>query len=182
MSRPCIFLLALFMVLPGVAAASDEDDDTMVTSYRHLTLSADAISIGLFAAGNLAEGEGGHDTPLSNTLFATGLLGATFATPIIHATRGHGGRAIGSWLLRQGLASAGMLIAFSASQGCDDGWFCELEYVGYGYLGGIVLASVIDAATITDEVVPRERAPRSVWSPTISATHQGARVGFVATF
>ena len=178
MIRHITIALAMFTLLPRSAVANDDSDAVVTTNYRHLTVSADALGIGLLVGGGLAEGENGRDTQLSNTLFATGYLSASLATPIIHFARGHRGRAVGSFLLRQGLAGAGMLLAMESQRGCD-GFLCELDYVGYGVLGGLITASMIDAALMTEEHAPRERG---TWAPTISASHQGARVGIVAEF
>lgn len=115
----------------------------------------------LGGAGGLAEGEGGRDTEASNALFAIGGATTMLATPIIHIARGHTERGVGSLLMRGGLAGVGAVVAFAANSGCHDGessqgildddFLCELDYVGYGILGGLIVASAIDAAFMTDE-------------------------------
>ena len=172
--------ILLFSVLPRSAFADDEDPDTVVTHYHHLTLGVDAVGLAALVAGGMAEGPGGRDTDASNTLFSIGAGTMMFGAPLIHAVRGHGVRAVGSLGLRAGLAGAGMWVAVAANT-CDSSkeFLCDLDYIGYGFLGGLVVASVIDAAVNTEEREPR--AAR-VWAPTVSATHDGARVGFVAMF
>jgi hypothetical protein len=173
----CAVLASLLCAAPAAA-------DPHTTSYRSQTLAADGIGIGLLVAGGFAEGENGRDTTASNTLFTVGILGTLFVTPAIHFARGHRRRAGGSLLMRWGLAGAGMLIAMVGNQGChanapadDDSllgedFLCELDYIGYGMLGGLVAASVIDAAFNTDERVERRR-----WAPRLDATRDGVRVG-----
>jgi hypothetical protein len=173
-------VMLLFSILPRSAFADDEEPDTVVTHYHHLTLGVDAVGLAALVAGGMAEGPGGRDTSTSNTLFTIGALGMTLGAPAVHLAKGHGVRALGSLGLRAGLASAGMFVAVAANT-CDPDkeFLCELDYIGYGFLGGLVVASVIDAAVNTEERVPRHAA---TWAPTVSATHDGARVGFVAAF
>ena len=63
-----------------------------------------------------------------------------------------------------GLATVGMLIAIGADR--DD-------YIGYGVVGGLAVASVIDAIWRTDE----PSALRTAWVPQVQATHEGVRAG-----
>lgn len=149
-------------------------------SYRLQTFAVDGVGLALLVAGGLAEGEGGRDTQTSETLFTVGSLAMVFGAPIVHGIRGHRERAVGSTLLRVGLAGAGMLVAVQMNSGCGDGdppedgalfdddFLCELDYAGYGVLGGLVLASVLDAAFMTDETVAPAR-----WSPQLAATRDG---------
>jgi hypothetical protein len=180
MRRLLCLALLFCMTLPRLARADDESADTEVTHYHHLTLGVDGASLAVLVAGGLAEGEGGRDTTASSTLMPIGLLGMTFGTPIVHLTRGHTGRALGSFALRVAFASGGMLVA-EAARSCnpDEDFLCKLDYVGYGMVGGLVLASLFDAATMTEERVPR-RGP--TWAPSLSATPGGARVGIAGTF
>jgi hypothetical protein len=170
----------LFSTLPRSAFADDGTGDTEVTHYYHLTLAADAVGVATLVAGGLAEGPGGRDTAASNALFTGGALTMAFGAPIIHLARGHAGRALGSFALRSAAAGAGMLVAVAANT-CDPNTelLCKLDYVGYGFLGGLVVASAIDAAINTEERVPRTTR---VWTPTVSASSEGARIGFAAVF
>ena len=108
------------------------------------------------------------------------------ATPAVHLVRGHGRRAVKSLLLRSVAANVGGLLAIAANQGCGDGapppqgalfdddFLCELDYVGYGAMGGLVVASLIDAAFMTDE--PGD-TPDAAWTPRVTATRDGVRAG-----
>ena len=78
---------------PGLAPASPPQHEEEVTSYRTWTLASDAASLGLMLGSFASEGPDGRDTTTSSTLLAGGLAGAFLGTPIIHAARGHWGRA-----------------------------------------------------------------------------------------
>jgi hypothetical protein len=141
-------------------------------------LTADGIGIGALIAGGLAEGPNGRDTSASNTLFAIGTLGSMFATPLIHAVRGHGTRALGSVLLRAGGMGIGMAVGISMTSCSSGDGFCKLDGAGPGVIGGLIVASIVDAAANTDETV--ERPGR--WSPVIAARSGGGTIGFAAAF
>lgn len=181
-------LAAVLAATSGVAAAhpshpwqatapSRASGEEEVTSYRAQTLTVDGISIGLFLLGRAMEGADGRDNPTSSTLMGAGIMGSMLASPIVHAVQGHGWRALGSFGIRYGCTTAGVLVAMAASSGCD-GLTCSMEYVGLGVLGGMVVASALDAGLLTEE--RRERPP--AWTPTVSAHADGARVGIVGTF
>jgi hypothetical protein len=161
---------------PGLAPVSPPAEE--VTSYRTWTLASDAASLGLMLGSFAAEGPNGRDTSTSSTLLAVGLGGAFLGAPIIHAARGHWARAGGSLAMRWALAGAGMMIGV-ASQHCDSGdAFCKLDGIGPGILGGLVVASLIDAVALTDE----RRAPAPSWTPQVAAGRSGVSLGFAAHF
>lgn len=175
--------LIVTSLLVSATASANEAPEAQTTSYRGYTLAADAVGLSLLVAGGFAEGDNGRDTAASEALFTGGILTTAFATPLIHLSRGHGGRFVGSFLLRSGLAGLGMVIAMEANSGCDDGqpasegtlfdddFLCELDYIGYGFLGGLIVASALDAAFMTDEEV----AP--TWAPRVWAGRDGGGVG-----
>ena len=180
MLRRLAIVIVLCSTLPRSAFADDDNEVMVVTNYRHLTLGVDAVGFAALVAGGFAEGPGGRDTPTSNALFTVGAIGMTLGSPIIHLARGHAKSASASFLLRAGLAGAGMYVAVAANScNSEEEFLCELDYIGYGFLGGLVAASVLDAAFNTEERMPRSG---STWAPTVSATHDGARVGVVASF
>lgn len=150
------------------------------TSYRAFTMAADGISIASVLGSFVTEGPDGRDTKASNTLLVLGLVGGSFATPIIHAVRGHGGRAVASYLIRTGAMTIGGLAGI-ASASCSSGTdSCGLDRIGPGVVGGLIVASVIDAAFLTDETT--ERLATSTWSPVIAPRHGGGTVGIAAAF
>lgn len=129
-------------------------------------------------AGGLAEGEGGRDTQASNTLMASGFFGALLATPIIHGVRRHPDRALASFALRTALSSVGGYIAVSTANCHDDSeMFCGLDRLGPGFLAGFVVASLIDAKTMTTE-----RRPAPTWTPMVGADPHGVRLGLSGSF
>ncbi len=175
---------------PAFALATPPAPAEPTTSYRSTTLTADAIGLALVLAGSVAEGPDGQDGGPSDVLFATGGLTMVLATPIIHGTRGHVGRAFGSFFLRWGMAAAGAMLAVKANEGCSDGmpppqgqlfdddFLCETEYLGVGVFAGLVAASAIDAAFMTTERTER----RETWAPHLAVDRNGARVGAAFTW
>jgi hypothetical protein len=176
---PSISILLAFTLAARTAAAQPGHTDrpTETTSYAGYTLAADATSLALLVGGALSEGENGRDTGASNALFTAGALGAFFGSPIIHSIRGHRDRAMGSFGIRGVFASAGMYVGLIMAAGCE-GLLCELDGIGPGVFGGLVVASLIDAAFLTTEI--RERPP--TWTPQVSASSEGARIGIAGTF
>lgn len=165
--RAAIVLATLLESATALAQPTPWQTAEPVTeSYRYQTLAVDALGLGLLVAGGIAEGDGGRDTETSEALFTAGGLTMMFGAPIVHGVRGHGGRAVRSTLMRGGLAGLGMLAAMGVRSGCD-GFLCQLDYVGYGLLGGFALAAVLDATYNTDEVVETR------WAPQVAATPDG---------
>lgn len=139
-------------------------------------MTVDGIALGMFVAGGIVEGPGGRDTDASEALMSIGMLGGMFGSPIVHLVRGHGIRAVQSFGLRSLATSVGMAVAVSMRDGCD-GFLCEMDYLGYGFIGGLAVAAAIDAAYLTEE-----RVERTTVVPTIAATSDGARVGVAWTW
>jgi hypothetical protein len=161
---------------PRVEPAAPAEDHT---SYRAYTLTADGLSVGALLLGFASEGLGGHDSDSTGGLYVLGLLGGSFATPIIHGIRGHGGRAIGSYLMRSGLMGLGAMVGIASAGRCSPAeWFCGLDRALPGMAGGLVVASVVDAALLTDEDVE----PSSGWTPVIAPRAGGATFGIAAAF
>src|SRR3954470_17526274 len=151
------------------------------TSYRVYTLTADGLSIGALLLGAASESATGRDSDATGGLYTVGLLGGAFVTPIIHGMRGHGGRALGSYLLRSGLMGIGGMIGVASAGRCaDTEWFCGLDRMVPGMAGGLVAASVLDAVFLTDETVERPSGPQ--WTPIVAPRAGGATVGLVAAF
>lgn len=151
------------------------------TSYRAYTLAADGLSVGALLLGFASESASGHDSDSTGPLYMVGLLGGSFATPIIHGMRGHGGRAVGSYLIRSGLMGIGGMIGMASAGRCGPSeWFCGLDRVLPGMAGGLVVASVVDAALLTDETVERPSGPQ--WAPVIAPRAGGATFGIAAAF
>jgi len=173
MNRPA--LLAT-IALCSTAAAEPSTEDTEVTHYRAWTLTADALSTAAVIGGILAI-DGGRTTTATNVLISAGAIGF-FATPIIHVARGHAERALAStFLLRGGLTAIGMMTGEVIAGRCDE-LFCELDAALLGAFGGMVVAAALDSVFLTSEV--RSRAP--TWTPQVTASRSGARIGLALTF
>ena len=171
-------LLIASILLGSVAVASAEERrEVTTTHYYGQTLTADALSLGLFVGGMYAEGESGRDTETSNALMSAGLLGGFFASPVIHFSRGHIDRGVESMLLRGGLASLGMVVGVETASCGDNEILCGFDRIGPGVLVGLTVASVIDAATLTEET-----HEEPTWVPHVAASSRGVQVGIAATF
>jgi hypothetical protein len=177
MLEPARMLIRLLLVSTLLVPATAFADDELTVSYRRMTITADAIGLGLLAAGGIAGSHDDHSpTDARQALWAMGSA-TMLGTPIIHIARGHTERGVGALLMRGGLAGIGALVGYTANRGCADGVkngdeFCELDYVGYGVLGGLVVAAAFDAAFLTDEKVERE-----TWAPQAWVNPNGAGAG-----
>jgi hypothetical protein len=153
----------------------------VTTSYRSITMTADALSIAACLGGFASEDKNGMDSNLTGSLYVTCILGAGFATPIIHGIRGHGMRAIGSYLIRSGSATVGMVVGIATADCARDDWFCGFDRIIPGMVGGLVVASVIDAAFLTDETEVRP-VGGVAWTPVVAPARGGGTIGVSASF
>jgi hypothetical protein len=159
-------------------------DDSEPPGYTGEILAADVLSFGLIALGARSEGPNGEDTDATGAYYLTGILGAWSIAPIIHAAHHQGRRAAVSLVLRQGLAWGGMIAKMTANQGCTDGWFCELDGIGQWFVGGLVVASVIDLTVLTHgKTLARRRIPPHTYIPTFApVVGGGMQAGLVGTW
>lgn len=155
-------------------------------AYTLEIVAADAISLGLMVAGALSEGPNGEDSNASGALFLGGISTHTLSSPIIHAVHGHGRRAALSFVLRSAIPTALGLMSISANDGCEEGFLCELDDFGAYFVGGMVVASIIDWGVLSHgTVLAKQRlgAPSvPMWSPTMAPAPGGAQVGVVGMF
>ncbi len=154
-----------FAILVALAATARADPES--THYYQYTLPGDAVALSLYAAGQMADHTPGHDTA-ATTLTTLGIVGSVVATPIVHTARGHWKRGLTSFALRTGLALVGGEVAKASGS--------NRMMVGAGV--GFALASVIDAAVLTEEKTP---AP-ATWSPTVSPRGGGVVLGLGRAF
>jgi hypothetical protein len=170
------------LTAPMDIAPLEDPANTVTTSYRAITLSVDAASIAA-AFGGYALLDKRNEVPSNNFaggLMVVGVLTGAYAVPIIHAARGHGMRALASWLIRDGAMGVGGMVGIATAQCSPQEWFCGLDRIGPGMAGGLVLASVIDAALLTDE--KEQRPAGATWSPLLAPARGGGTVGFAAAF
>lgn len=155
-------------------------------AYTMEIVAADAVSLGLMFAGARSEGPNGEDGGATGALFLGGISAHLAGGPIIHAVHGQGRRAALSFAMRALIPTTLGLMSISANDGCGDGLFCELDDFGYYFVGGMVVASVIDWAVLSHGSTLAKRRLRSpsvpMWSPTVSPAVGGAQLGVVGTF
>jgi len=170
-------LLIASILVGSVAIASAEEPREVTTHYYASTLTVDALSMGMLVGAWAAEGPHGEDSDTSVVLAEAGLLGGLFGSPIVHIAREHVDRGMKSVLLRGGLASVGMWVAIETATCSEDTLLCGFDRIGPGVLIGLTVASVIDAATQTEET---HEVP--TWVPQVAASSRGVQVGIAATF
>jgi hypothetical protein len=140
--------------------------------YGWQTLTSDAISIGVFAAGM-------RDDESKGATFV-GLFGYLFGAPFIHGMHRQTGKSLGSFALRAGLPTVGAIVGYE-SEGCDqsndepdDGYLCGVEGAMTGLLLGTAIAIAVDAAVLAHEEVepdaPNERSLSLRIRPDISVS------------
>ena len=171
------------LTAPMDIAPLEDPANTVTTSYRAITLSVDAASIAA-VFGGYALLDKRNEVPSNNVagaLMVVGVLTGAYAVPIIHGVRGHGMRALASWLIRDGAMGVGGMVGLATAQCSPQEWFCGLDRIAPGMAGGLVIASVIDAALLTDEKEQRPAAG-TTWSPLLAPARGGGTVGLAAAF
>jgi hypothetical protein len=164
---------------PGMSPITDRPEPQPET-YRGWIGATSGLSLGLFVAGAMAEGDGGRDTEASDKLFGLGIGGFLASGPIIHAARGNWKSAGASLALRflvPGLTAGIAMSVHSCDRDADP--FCELDAVGPGWLIGAVAVSIVDTAWLAVKERPPEQ-PRVV--PFASASRAGGIAGVAGSF
>lgn len=142
-------------IITGVTTARPEarieqPSDPMREWYGWQTLALDGASVSIVLLGGLALAT---DEYQLEEVGATWILGSAvpylFGSPVLHAVRGHSGKAWASFGLRLGMPLAGY--AAGAFPECHSGDFCKVGYGAVGGAIGIAGAMVIDAAWLAWE-------------------------------
>ena len=152
-------------------------------SYTLHVVAADATAVGLMAAGALTDHTMADDSNVPAAFVWAGLGTYVLGAPVVHLMRDQNDRAALSVTLRMGLPLAFGTLGYVTSEGCE-GWFCQLDAMALGALGGAALASIIDYAVLswgTTLAKPRKREG-AVWSPTVAPAPGGGQVGVAGTF
>ncbi len=141
-------------------------EPTETTWYGWQTLTADALSMGaLFAT----KGDGA----------TVGFVGYLAGAPIIHAAHGNVAKGAGSVGLRLALPVIGGGIGLAAANCNGPSGVCPFEAFGFGFLGGMGAAVVIDSAALAYE----RRPPRLAGVlPNVVVSHGGAVVTASGSF
>ena len=155
---------------PAPTAAADRDADE--PSYRSTTIAADTIGVATMTAGLIGL-ERGADENVSGALLVTGMAIAGFADPIVHLVHGRGSRALASYLIRAVTTSTGAMMGVATSN-CRDELFCGLDGMLWGTAAGLAIAGVADAFLLHGDLSSH------TWTPTVTASDGGARVGIIA--
>lgn len=151
-----------------------------VQSYGKLTLLADGLAVGILV---LAISEESED--LAKLSVGTYLVGA----PIVHASRGRVGRGLLSTTMRVALPVVGAMAGASmeSEKPCNDPYddYCGDDEgpdggIVLGMLGGVLAASIIDAAYLAKGDEPMR--PATAWQPTARRTNGGVALGIAGSF
>lgn len=139
----------------------DDDDDVPAvgprrTWYGWQTLIVDGASLSSVLLGASLERSSGSG---GGALVGAGLLGYEFGPGIVHFVHRNPGRGFASFGVRLGMPLAGAFLGASLFSNCD-GYQCEGDGAGAGFLLGMVGAIAIDAAVFAYDD-QRSRAPRA---------------------
>lgn len=114
----------------------------------------------------------------SAELASIGVGTYAFGGPIVHASRGHEGKAVGSFALRVGPPVAALLLALSTARGSDDARSDDRADVALVVFGlSIPAAIAIDAAVIAREEAPVRQSVRVTPALVLGPQSVGAGVG-----
>jgi hypothetical protein len=159
-------------VTPRSAATSATPSES---SYGHVTLAIDAVGVGMIAGGMLVYGAYGLESKPASVLVGVGGLTAGLGTAITHVVHGQHGRAVATYAMRSGLASVGLVTASAISCANERETLCELTpNMTWGIAGGLAVAGALDALFL--------HGSDSTWSPIVTPSDDGARVGIATSF
>jgi hypothetical protein len=179
-----IFKLSLALLLAVsfcTAAHADEPN-----SYRYSTAQTDeepgyGAQIVLADVASIVAGVGLAQMPQSDVLPVVPFL--TFS-PAVHFMHGRSGRAWASFGLHAGLPVVMALtgaIADPSSDCEEDEFICGAKGLAYGFLAGMVAATVIDAAVIAGPAPNRHRRSYTLAPSFALSPHGGASFGLAGT-
>lgn len=162
-------LPATFAAAPGTVEpeAVYDADREVVDWYGLETLAVDAAAVALVAVGAALDSE---------AAVGAGLITAGIGAPLLHASKGRTGVAVGSLALR--LGATVVLANLGASASCD-GEFCSLGNAAIGAMAGYGAAVLIDSVFLS-RATHTERRRRYV--PRFTASAAGATVGLAGAF
>jgi hypothetical protein len=103
--------------------------------------------------------------------------------PIVHGVHGHGGKVGASIVLRLVTPIAGAAGARAVGESaCPRDSDCPEGYTVLGFLGGMVVASVLDMTLVAREPVPNPGASLVRVAPNVGLVRNGAHVGLAGEF
>jgi hypothetical protein len=138
--------------------------------YGWQNLGVDLAATAILAGGVASENKG---------LLVAGAGVYAFGSPLVHFSRGHVGRGVGSLALRVGAPLLTGLLT-EASIDCDNNNCDGAEYLMPFVTGGMV---AIGAALLDDVAFTFEREPARTWTPVVTpVAHGGMTLGLAGTF
>ena len=147
--------------------------DEPVENYAIQTLVSDTVTLGLV----IAASRHNIDSETAGTYGRLGLTTFLVGPPIIHLCHARGGAMLASLGMR--VATVALTVAAVSD---DDGG-------GGGAFGvlvvGALVSSLVDATVLArgdDPPPPPKRTSRSMWQPTIGASHQALSLGVAGSF
>lgn len=175
-------LLALLLTVSfSTMARADEPRSYRYTSADTHEEPGYGAQIVLADLASIVAGFGLAQLPRAEVLPAVPFV--TFS-PAVHFMHGRPGRAWASFGLHAGLPFALALTGaiIDRGSGCEeDEFLCGVEGLAYGFLAGMVAATVIDAAVIAGPAPDRYRRP-NMWAPSFALSpHGGASFGLAGT-
>lgn len=152
--------------------------------YGWETLAIDGVALSVLIATGVAESNAYKPWDTYAALVYPGLAAYTLGPPIVHAARGHWGKAGASFALRAGsllVVTGAVVVSLQDDPGCES----SSTSSGCGgtnpllYLGALAIpaAVAIDAAVVANEDVPPREVAQWHWSPWLDAR---ARAGGMA--
>jgi hypothetical protein len=176
-------------VAPGKVALLEKDGERRPVGSDHWTwygwqiILSDAAALTMVSLAEATASGGGNDTGTADTLLALGISQYVSGGFAVHAAHGrwlNAGLSVGVRLLAPAI---GLAIGLGAAQAAGGG-FDSFGDIAYGFLGGIVVAHLVDATALSF-VAPRPepvtRAAAVQWVPVLHVAPE-RHGGTVATF
>jgi hypothetical protein len=164
---------------PPLAAAGAAPNAT-TSSYGWQILVVDVASGGMLTLGAEAGSSGAA---------LLGVGGYLVGAPLVHASHGNGARALASATLRLGGPFALGLAGFAVGQAiCSEesknhpDVTCPQVASFFGVLGGMVVASLVDAIFIAREPAKRPTSQMVHVAPSVALARSGAHFGLLGEF
>lgn len=171
---PTVAPITQDVAAPGLALSEPEavyyTDEEVSEWYGLSTLAVDGVALTTLVVGAEID---------SSVLAGVGLIALGVGAPMVHASHGRNGAALGSMALRVGLTFGGAALGASSASCSDEEDFCGLGGAAVGGLTGFAVAVAIDHLLLA-------RATRTVRTahvvPRFSASADGAAFGVAGVF
>lgn len=145
------------------AGADEPTEDPPVESYQGRILAADAMAVGIFIAGVATEQS-------EILIFSAPMY--MLISPAMHVSNDRSSHAVGSLLMRAGVPLLGYAVGQKIDGGCGSGCGGPSSAGLSGFVGGAVVASVLDVIFLAQGDERRADQPLA-WSPVAGPTQEG---------